>query len=91
MNEKRNWKQGIKDWWQENKRVIKTGVACGLAGLAYGFIKGSLTVADMVLRGDMYVQKADPVDWDADTGLTEENCDDPELLELVNGSDSENS
>ena len=43
MNEKKTLGQEIMGWWQDNKTVVKTGIVCGLAGLAYGFIKGTLT------------------------------------------------
>lgn len=82
MNEKRNWKQEIKEWWQENKKVIKVGVTCGLAGLAYGFIKGTLTVSNMLLKGDITCVRYEKPDYDSDE-LTEENCDDPDFAELV--------
>lgn len=83
MDEKKTFKQEVKEWWQENKKAVKAGVICGLAGVAYGFIKGTLTVSNMLMRGDMYVIKPEDPDWDSDRTLTEENCDDPELLELV--------
>jgi hypothetical protein len=31
----------------------------------------------------MYVIKPEEPDWDSDTTLTDENCDDPEFLEIV--------
>ena len=40
MKTKRNYKQEIKDWWVENKKVIEAGVVCGLFGVGYGFVKG---------------------------------------------------
>lgn len=79
MNEKKTFKQQVKDWWDENGRVIKTGIICGALGVAYGFIKGGLTVADMRLE---YVKRALD-DEDGDFVYTEENVDDPELLELI--------
>lgn len=90
MNEKKTFKQEVNEWWQENKKAVKTGVICGLAGVAYGFIKGTLTVSNMLMRGDMYVVKPEEPDWDSDTTLTEENCDDYELLELIK-MENENS
>ena len=78
MNEKKTIKEAAKEWWDDNKRVIKTGVVCTALGLAYGFIKGGLTVAGMRLE---YVEKK-PYDNDS-FEYTEENVDDPELLELI--------
>lgn len=78
MNEKKTIKQQAKEWWDENKRVIKTGLICGTFGLMYGFIKGGLTVAGMRLE----YAKSLP-DGDDDFEYTEENVDDPELLELI--------
>lgn len=89
MNEKKTLGQEIKEWWQENKKVVKTGIVCGLAGIAYGFIKGTLTVSNMLINGDISVVRPEKPDYDSDE-LTEENCDDPELLELVK-SENENS
>ena len=83
MNEKKKFSQVIKEWWQENEKVVKTGIVCGLAGIAYGFIKGTLTVSNMLINGDISVVRPEEPDWDSDRTLTEENCDDPELLELV--------
>ena len=40
MNENKNCNQYTKDWWSENKRVIKAGITCGLLGLTYGLIRG---------------------------------------------------
>lgn len=40
MNEKKTFKEQVKDWWQDNKRVIKVGVTCGFIGIMYGFVKG---------------------------------------------------
>lgn len=84
MDEKKTLNQEIKEWWQENKKAIKAGVVCGLAGIAYGFIKGTLTVSNMLINGDISIMRPEKTDWDTDMTLTEENCDDPELLELVN-------
>lgn len=77
MNEKKTFKQQVKDWWNENGRVIKAGIICGALGVAYGFIKGGLTVADMRLE---YARTALN---DDDFEYTEENVDDPDLLELI--------
>ena len=79
MNEKKTIKQQAKEWWDDNKRVIKTGVVCSALGLAYGFIKGGLTVAGMRLE---YVEKKTNYNND-NFEYTEENVDDPELLELI--------
>lgn len=80
MKRKRNLKQEIKDWWNENKRVIKTGIVCLGIGFTYGFIKACDTMTHM--RGSaMQIDYEGPCD---ELGLTESNCDDPELLELVN-------
>lgn len=38
--EKRNFKQEIKDLWNENKGKIKVGGICLLVGCFYGFVKG---------------------------------------------------
>ena len=83
MDEKKTLNQEVKEWWQENKKAIKAGIVCGLAGIAYGFIKGTLTVSNMLINGDITVMRPDKTDWDTDTTLTEENCDDPDLMVAV--------
>ena len=37
---KKTFKQQIKDFWNENKRVIKVGLTFGALGFIYGFTKG---------------------------------------------------
>lgn len=71
----RNFKQEIKDWWSENKRVVKVGSACLLIGAFWGFVKGvnsmtSLSVANSKQEEDDFVHD-------------ELSVDDPELLELI--------
>ena len=83
MKEKRNWKQEIKDWWNDNKKVIKAGVVCGLLGIGYGFIKGLTTSNEMWMRHGFTKAEDDVEEPYDELGLTESNCDDPELLELV--------
>ena len=80
--EKRNYKQEIKEWWNENKRVIKTGAACIGVGFAWGYIKAveHLNGINITLTAGDKTYGSVPCD---DLGLTESNCDDPELLELV--------
>ena len=50
MNEKKGFKQELKDWWDDNKRAIKAGVVCGFIGIVYGLIKGFETNNEMWLR-----------------------------------------
>ena len=82
MKEKRNFKQEFKDWWSENKKVIKTGSLCLLIGAFYGFAKG-------VDSGTKFTGKLiDRIpchgnDDDEEFTYDETNVDDPELLELV--------
>ena len=88
MNEKKKFNQVVKEWWKENEKVVKTGIVCGLAGIAYGFIKGTLTVTNMLINGDITVVKPEkPHD---ELGLTEDMIDDPEYVELV-AFENENS
>lgn len=83
MEEKKTFKQQVKDWWQENKRVIKTGIAFGVLGVTYGFAKGLNTANESWLRHGFELALDDSEDSNDNYGLTEENCDDPELLEIV--------
>lgn len=81
MKENKNIKQQIKDFWSENKQKIKVGAICLVSGLAIGYVKafGDLKEIKVTLNR---VDK-DKNNTDNNYGLTEENCDDPELLEMV--------
>ena len=83
MNEKKTFKQQIKDWWNDNKRVIKVGIAFGALGVAYGFIKGGAAVDKLWLEHGFERALDDSVAACDDLGLTEENCGDPEFAEIV--------
>lgn len=83
MNEKKTFKQQVKDWWQENKRVIKAGITFGVFGIGYGFIKGMNTANESWLNHGFERAFDDSEDQSDGFELTEENCDDPELLEIV--------
>lgn len=83
MKKKRNFKQEIKDWWNENKLAIKTGAICGLLGIGYGFIKGLSTSDKMWMEHGFTKAEAESEESYDELGLTESNCDDPEYLELV--------
>lgn len=85
MDEKKTFKQELKDWWQDNKRVVKVAVTFGVIGIGYGFIKG------MCVSNETWIEHSYKQDYedsglpDGDDGfkLTEVNCDDPEMLEIV--------
>ena len=84
MDEKKTFKQEVKEWWDENGRVIKTGLVCGFIGFSYGFIKATMTLSDMMLKGDISVVRPESPDYDSDDfEYTEDNVDDPQLLELI--------
>lgn len=87
MDEKKTFKQQVKDWWQENKRVIKTGVVVGAFGVFYGFVKGVTTTNEMWFRNGFGRVEDYVGDSGNEAGLTEENCDDPELLQMVKNQD----
>lgn len=83
MDEKKNFKRELKDWWQDNKRVIKAAVTFGVIGIGYGFIKGMGASNKMWIEHG-YKQEYEDSDLPSDElGLTEANCDDPEMLEIV--------
>ena len=83
MNAKRNFKQEIKDWWNDNKGYIKVGITCGLVGIGYGFIKG-VTTTDKLWMNDLRETIDQTLEESSNEfELNESNCDDPELLELV--------
>jgi hypothetical protein len=61
----------VKQFWDENKRVIKTGLVCGGLGIMYGFIKGFGATSELYLKYGTY------------TLQTETECKDNELEEIV--------
>ena len=90
MNENKTFKQQLKDWWQDNKRVIKAGITFGILGVAYGFVKGVTTTDKMWF--DQGFGRVEDFTEDSGSmhGLTAENCDDPDLLTEVK-SENENA
>ena len=87
----RNWAQEIKDWWDENKSAIKSGFAFGMIGAFAGFAAG-MNSADTLWLEHGFERAVDYSDNPSDElGLAEENCDDPELLELIRLENEENS
>ena len=83
MNEKKTWFQSVKDWWRDNKKVIKVGIGCGILGIFYGFIKGMTTADQMWLKNGYKMPEGSSGDPDDDFEYTEDNVDDPVLLELI--------
>ena len=93
MNENKTLIKTAQEWWQDNNKVIKAGIACGLAGLAYGFIKGMVASNDMwldhgfsnALDGIQQANRSEPL------RLTENNCDEPDVLVRVEIENNANS
>ena len=81
MNEKRNFIQEVKDWWNDNKRVIKTGGLCLLIGAFWGFVKGIDCQTNVNLGLIAKIPNAN--DDEDDFVYDETTVDDPELLELI--------
>ena len=81
MKENKNIKQQIKDFWSKNKQKIKVGVICLVSGLAIGYVKAFDDIKEIKVSFD--VADKDKNNADNNYGLTAENCDDPELLEMV--------
>lgn len=52
MEEKRNWKQELKDFWEEYGPRIKTGVKCLALGWFVGFIRGASSMAKINAKND---------------------------------------
>ena len=90
MKEKKTFVQQLKDWWNEHKREIKVGIAFGTLGVAYGMFKGYATADKMWMDHGFTHIMDNPELPDDELDLTENNCDDPELLEIVK-SENENS
>lgn len=81
MNEKRNFKEEVKELWNEYKRPIKAGVICLGIGIFYGFLKGVNTITNSSLYMSQLLPESD-TDED-DFVYDETNVDDPELLDLI--------
>lgn len=81
METKRNFKQEVKDWWKENKKVIKTGGLCLLIGAFWGFVKGVNCQTNINLGLIAKIPNAN--ESDDDFVYDETTVDDPELLELI--------
>ena len=80
MNEKKNLGEQVKDWWHENKKVIKVGATIGLVGFIYGMFVGHSGACKIFARNG-YGHTENEFDLPCDDfGLNELNCDDPELL-----------
>lgn len=90
MKEKMNAiKEKVKGFWEEHKKPIKIGLTCFGIGALWGFAKGVLTESKIL--GSAYDRLPPSDDEPCDEyGLTESNCDDPDLLEIVN-SENENA
>ena len=81
MNEKKTFKQEVNEWWDENGRVIKTGATCLLIGAFWGFVKGVGACTNSIISLSSKIPYSDE---ESDSfEYTEENVDDPELLEIV--------
>lgn len=83
MNEKRKFSERAKEWWINNRKAVKTGAFCGLIGLGYGFVKGMSASDKLWIKGLSNAVSGESEIPTDKLGLTEANCDDPELLELV--------
>lgn len=89
MNENKTLFQHAKGWWDDNKTVIKAGLICGVLGVMYGMVEGGKAQNELWLKYGFERAKASHEPCD-EYGLTEANCDDPELLELAR-MENENS
>ena len=49
-NEKRSFKEEVKNFWEEHGKTIKVGIKCLATGLLVGFIKGVLTESEIHSR-----------------------------------------
>lgn len=87
MTEKRNWKQELKEFWDENKKAIKVGAICLGVGTFYGFIKGvgasNSTMSRLLDKIPYEPDPGDISDW------MYSNLDRPEVLEEIRGTLSE--
>ena len=74
---KKTFKQQIKDFWNENKRVIKVGLTFGALGFIYGFTKG-MTAEEKLWFDHGFERAIDNSETPSDEpGSTEDIRDDP--------------
>lgn len=66
-NNKRNFKNEVKDWWTDNRDKVKIGLKCLGVGLLVGFVKGACT--GMSMQGDTVSRLIDKIPYEPD-------CDD---------------
>lgn len=83
----KTFKQQIIDWWNDNKKVIKTGFIFGSLGVAYGFMHGVSATNELWLK-DMYVIAADATEGSIEeSGETDDICGtNRDLLHVVNSN-----
>ena len=72
----------IKDFWNENKRVIKVGLTFGALGFIHGFSKGVVT-NEQVWLDTLQDSLTNTGSSSDEPGSTEYIRDDPQYLELV--------
>lgn len=62
----KTFKQQVKDWWNDNGNVIKTGFIFGVLGVAYGFVHG------MTAANELWIEHGYTMPLDDSEKLTEE-------------------
>lgn len=83
MNETKTFKQQLMDWWNDHKKQIKVGITFGALGVMFGMFKGYATADKMWMDHGFTPAMDDSEPNHDELGLTDKNCNDPELLEIV--------
>ena len=81
----RNWKQEIKEWWNENKFYIKAGFAFGMLGAFAGFAAGVTATDRLLLEHTTFERISDASVDESDDGFV---MDDGDEFWYIPGSDS---
>jgi TctA family transporter len=81
MNVK-EFKTKVKNWWNDNKKLVGVGFAGALLGVTYGFVKGVNAVATTVVLPTSLINERSN-DENEEFVYDETNVDDPELLEMI--------
>ena len=84
----KTFKQQVKDWWNDNKKAIKTGFVFGVLGVAYGFVHGMTATNELWIEHGYTMALDDAEGLTEGSGETDEDiCDaNRELLHVANSN-----
>lgn len=83
----KTFKQQIIDWWNDNKKVIKTGFIFGFIGVAYGFTHGVSATNELWLKNMHEIAVDATEELTDESGKTDDICNtDQSLLHVVSSN-----